>query len=85
MDYLTQHDLLTHLPNRARLNHLLADAIARAAGEQSRLAVLSLDLDQFKSVNDSLSHQAGDLLLCEPGAAAQKHRRHSGYRGPHRQ
>ena len=65
MDYLTQHDLLTHLPNRARLNHLLADAIARAAGEQSRLAVLSLDLDQFKSVNDSLSHQAGDLLLCE--------------------
>jgi len=65
MDYLTQHDLLTHLPNRARLNHLLADAIARAAGEQSRLAVLSLDLDQFKAVNDSLSHQAGDLLLCE--------------------
>ncbi|QXZ09240.1 EAL domain-containing protein [Comamonas sp. Y33R10-2] len=65
LDFLAQHDLLTHLPNRARLNHLLTEAISKAEGQQSRLAVLSLDLDQFKAVNDSLSHRAGDLLLCE--------------------
>lgn len=65
MDFLAQHDLLTRLPNRARLNYLLTQAIAQAANQQSRLAVLCVDLDQFKAVNDSLNHRAGDLLLCE--------------------
>ncbi|RGE45804.1 EAL domain-containing protein [Comamonas testosteroni] len=65
MDFLTQHDLLTRLPNRAHLNQLLEKALHQAHTRQSRIAVMSLDLDQFKAVNDSLSHRAGDLLLCE--------------------
>ena len=65
MDFLTQHDLLTRLPNRAHLNQLLDKTLHQTRTQQSRMAVLSLDVDQFQSVNDSLSHRAGDLLLCE--------------------
>lgn len=65
MNFLAQHDLLTKLPNRARLNELMTQAIAQAEQQQSRLSVLSIDLHQFKTINDSLSHQAGDLVLCE--------------------
>lgn len=65
MDFLAQHDLLTRLPNRARLNQLMKNALAQATVRQERLAILSIDIDHFKAVNDSLSHHAGDLLLCE--------------------
>ena len=65
MDFLSHHDLLTRLPNRARLNQLMTQALAQAEAQPAKLSVLSIDLDQFKAVNDSLSHHAGDMLLCE--------------------
>lgn len=60
---------MTHLPNRARLNHLLSDVIAKAAGQQSRLAVLSLDLDQFKIRQRLAQSPCGRLAAVRDGSA----------------
>jgi len=61
--YLAYHDALTGLPNRANLEEQLARSLARARREGTAAALLSIDLDDFKLVNDSLGHAAGDQLL----------------------
>ena len=63
LGYQVTHDPLTGLPNRKLLGDHLLKAIAQANRNQTRLAVMFLDLDNFKNVNDSLGHQFGDLLL----------------------
>src|ERR1700692_2590423 len=63
MSHLAQHDTLTNLPNRTFLQDPLPQAIATASRNDSRIAVLFLDLDGFKHINDSLGHGTGDRLL----------------------
>ncbi len=63
--YQALHDLLTGLPNRKYFNDRLASALNQSSQMQTPLAVMFIDLDRFKLINDSLGHAAGDLLLKE--------------------
>ena len=64
---LALYDPLTQLPNRGLLKERLKDAVAACRRGQNYAALLYIDLDNFKSLNDTKGHQAGDLLLCEVG------------------
>ena len=68
--YLATHDSLTGLPNRSMFHQLLSFSIANARRYQRQCAVLFIDLDRFKLINDSLGHAAGDKLLVEIAARA---------------
>jgi len=63
LDYLSNHDPLTELPNRALFLDRLAQALPRARWHERVVAVLCLDLDRFKIINDTLGHDVGDRLL----------------------
>lgn len=67
IQYLATHDELTGLPNRAVFNQLLDFSIKAARRSASKCAVLFVDLDGFKAINDTLGHAAGDALLIEMG------------------
>ncbi len=63
VEFLATRDPLTGLPNRALLNDRLEQGVASAARKKSRLAFMFIDLDRFKTINDSLGHDVGDELL----------------------
>lgn len=63
MTHLAQHDFLTTLPNRVLLTERLSQAIGQAQRHRKQVALLFLDIDHFKNINDSLGHAVGDLLL----------------------
>jgi diguanylate cyclase (GGDEF)-like protein/PAS domain S-box-containing protein len=61
--YLARYDALTKVPNRMQFQHLLQQAIARALRNRTSLALLYLDMDRFKEINDTFGHSAGDRTL----------------------
>ncbi len=67
-EYAALHDHVTELPNRVLFHDRVHQATKLAAREGATLAVLMIDLDRFKEINDTLGHHNGDLLLCTVGA-----------------
>jgi diguanylate cyclase (GGDEF)-like protein/PAS domain S-box-containing protein len=76
--FLALHDPLTSLPNRSQLESSIVAAIRRAQEPHERVAVVFVDMDNFKTVNDSLGHAAGDQLLLSMAARLSEEVRQSG-------
>jgi diguanylate cyclase (GGDEF)-like protein/PAS domain S-box-containing protein len=70
--HLATHDGLTGLPNRAMFSEFLQQALASAKRRADKIAVLFIDLDRFKTINDSLGHEAGDMMLREIASRLRK-------------
>jgi diguanylate cyclase (GGDEF)-like protein len=68
LQHLAHHDPLTGLPNRMLLRDRVSQALAIAARRQAQVALVFIDLDRFKEVNDTLGHATGDALLCHVAA-----------------
>jgi diguanylate cyclase (GGDEF)-like protein len=71
--HLALHDPLSGLPNRRYFHELLDEAVAAATADGTGVAVMLLDLDRFKEINDALGHETGDALLCEVGERLRVH------------
>jgi diguanylate cyclase (GGDEF)-like protein/PAS domain S-box-containing protein len=71
ISYLATRDPLTDLPNRVLFNDRLEQGLVNARRKRDQLALMFIDLDRFKNINDSLGHQVGDLLLKEVAARMQ--------------
>jgi diguanylate cyclase (GGDEF)-like protein len=69
--YLEEHDALTGLSNRKAFSEKLAEAIARMQRDRSHIAVLCLDIDKFKEINEAADHSGGDQVLRDIGARIQ--------------
>ncbi|HDS00647.1 MAG TPA: EAL domain-containing protein, partial [candidate division Zixibacteria bacterium] len=67
LDYLAYHDPLTTLPNRVLFTDRLMQALEKSRRENNRLAIIFIDLDRFKNINDTLGHAIGDQLLVDVG------------------
>lgn len=67
LEHRTQHDVLTGLPNRLHLQRYLGESIRRAEKKHGSLALMMIDLDRFKEINDTLGHQMGDKVLEQLG------------------
>lgn len=72
LKHLAHHDVLTDLPNRALFLDRLQQGLAQAKRDKSRLAVMFIDLDKFKPINDTYGHETGDVLLKEVAKRLRK-------------
>ncbi len=77
LGYQAEHDALTGLPNRTLYFDRLHQAIKKASRNKSKIAVIFIDLDRFKEINDSLGHETGDILVQLLGKRIQSQLRHA--------